>query len=105
MQEEYSIALVDVLSEITGMQVVMMEDTYVYLSDSKIIPAKTVNEAIKKQAEKKIFQENTKKIAEAKKYLQDTDYKVLPDYDQDSTEVKVKRQEAREFIRANEGDN
>ena len=44
-------------------------------------------------------------IAEAMKYLVDTDYKVLPDYDKDSTEVKVKRQEAREFIRANEGDN
>jgi len=46
-----------------------------------------------------------KQIAEAKQYLSDTDFKVLPDYDQDSTEVKVKRQEAREFIRANEGDN
>lgn len=44
-------------------------------------------------------------IVELKQFLADTDYKVLPDYDQDSTEVKVKRQEAREFIRANEGDN
>ena len=103
MQEEYSIALVDVLSEITGMQVVMMEDTYVYLSDSKIIPAKTVNEAIKKQAEKKIFQENTKKIAEAKKYLQDTDYKVLPDYDGNKEGILEARAEARALIRGLEG--
>ena len=49
--------------------------------------------------------EINEKLAEAKQYLLDTDFKVLPDYDQDSTEVKVKRQEAREFIRANEGDN
>ena len=49
--------------------------------------------------------EISEKLAEAKQYLLDTDFKVLPDYDQDSTEVKVKRQEAREFIRANEGDN
>lgn len=49
--------------------------------------------------------ETSEKLAEAKQYLLDTDFKVLPDYDQDSTEVKVKRQEAREFIRANEGDN
>jgi hypothetical protein len=42
------------------------------------------------------------KIAEAKAYLEATDFKVLPDYDEDVTEVKLKRQEAREFIRANE---
>ena len=50
----------------------------------------------------KLEEDKAKQIAEAKKYLSDTDFKVLPDYDQDSTEVKVKRQEAREFIRANE---
>lgn len=49
--------------------------------------------------------EISEKLAKAKQYLLNTDFKVLPDYDQDSTEVKVKRQEAREFIRANEGDN
>ena len=43
-----------------------------------------------------------KQISEAKQYLLDTDFKVLPDYDQDTTDVRVKRQEAREFIRANE---
>ena len=44
------------------------------------------------------------KLTEAKAYLASTDFKMTSDYDQDSTEVKVKRQEAREFIRANEGD-
>jgi len=41
-------------------------------------------------------------IAEAKAYLEATDWKVLPDYDEDTTEIKLKRQEAREFIRVNE---
>lgn len=41
------------------------------------------------------------KIAEAKAYLASTDFKVLPDYDKDATDVIAKRQEAREFIRAN----
>jgi hypothetical protein len=42
------------------------------------------------------------KIAEAKAYLEATDFKMTVDYDEDVTEVKLKRQEAREFIRANE---
>ena len=49
-----------------------------------------------------IQQELDNKIAEAKAYLASTDFKVLPDYDKDVTEVKIKRAEAREFIRANE---
>lgn len=42
------------------------------------------------------------KLAEAKLYLASTDYKVLPDYDKPDAEIVAKRQEAREFIRANE---
>jgi hypothetical protein len=41
------------------------------------------------------------KVFMAKAYLASTDFKTLPDYDQDNTEVLVKRQEARELIRAN----
>ena len=43
------------------------------------------------------------KIAEAKAYLASTDFKVLPDYDKEPTEVIAKRAKAREFIRANQG--
>ena len=46
-----------------------------------------------------------KSIAEAKAYLASTDFKVLPDYDEDVTTIKAKRQEAREFIRANDVSN
>ena len=45
------------------------------------------------------------KVAEAKAYLASTDFKVLPDYDEDVTEVKIKRQEARELIRINDVPN
>ena len=44
-------------------------------------------------------------IEEAKKYLDDTDYKDLPSYepkvDEDLDSIKLKRKEARDFIRAN----
>ena len=43
------------------------------------------------------------KVVEAKAYLASTDFKVLPDYDKEPTEVIAKRAEAREFIRANQG--
>ena len=43
------------------------------------------------------------RISEAKKYLADTDFKMTLDYDKDVSEVKIKRAEARQFIRANEG--
>ena len=45
------------------------------------------------------------KVAEAKVYLTSTDFKVLPDYDKDATDVIAQRAEAREFIRANENSN
>ena len=48
-------------------------------------------------------QELEAKIAEAKSYLASTDFKVLPDYDKEPSEVIAKRAEAREFIRANQG--
>ena len=47
----------------------------------------------------------SEKVAEAKQYLADTDFKMTVDYDKDVTDVKIKRQEAREFIRLNNVDN
>lgn len=41
------------------------------------------------------------KVAEAKQYLADTDFKMTTDYDEDVTDIKAKRAEAREFVRAN----
>ena len=57
-------------------------------------------EAIQVQQE---ANELSTKIAEAKQYLASTDFKVLPDYDKEPTEVIAKRAESREFIRANQG--
>ncbi len=53
--------------------------------------------------EEVLQQELDNKIREAKKYLSDTDFKMTLDYDKDVSEVKIKRAEAREFIRANQG--
>lgn len=44
---------------------------------------------------------NEYKIQEAKEYLNSTDYKMLPDYNNTDDYIVAKRQEAREFIRAN----
>jgi len=41
----------------------------------------------------------SKRIAELKKLLIDSDYKVLPDYDKDSEAIKVQRQAWRDEIR------
>ena len=44
-------------------------------------------------------QEVATKISEAKQFLADTDYKVLPDYDKDSSDIIIERKKARETIR------
>jgi len=44
-------------------------------------------------------QARQKAIAEAKQYLASTDYKLMPDYDKDTAEIKLLRAEARETIR------
>jgi hypothetical protein len=49
--------------------------------------------------------ENNKLIQEAKQYLIDTDYKVLPDYDGDTTGIIEARAEARALIRSLEVTN
>jgi hypothetical protein len=42
---------------------------------------------------------NAERIAELKALLNDSDYKVLPDYDKDSEAIKAQRQAWREEIR------
>ena len=60
----------------------------------------------KKSQEQITQQENAKKVAEAKQYLYDTDFKMLPDYtpSPDTTEtleeIKAKRSSARELVRS-----
>ena len=46
---------------------------------------------------------NADRIAELKALLNDSDYKVLPDYDKDSEAIKAQRQAWREEIRTLEG--
>jgi hypothetical protein len=42
---------------------------------------------------------NAERIAELKRLLTDSDYKVLPDYDKDSEAIKAQRQAWREEVR------
>jgi len=46
---------------------------------------------------------NQQEITRLKQFLADTDYKVLPDYDKDSSDIIIERKKARETIRALEG--
>lgn len=57
-----------------------------------------VKTAETKQAEAE-QQAREKRIAELKQLLRDSDFKVLPDYDQDKPEIKAQRQAWRDEIR------
>jgi len=59
---------------------------------------KVIKTAAEIQAEKD-QQAKEQRIAELKRLLADSDYKVLPDYDKDSEEIKAQRQAWREEIR------
>ena len=103
MEDKIEIPMVDIISEVTGKTVVMIDTDYVYLDTNEIVDSKTLTEcaSIKDAREAKIVED--KKIAEAKQYLQDTDYKVLPDYDGNTDGVLEARAEARALIRGLEG--
>ena len=77
---------------------IVPDDFIVYTNDS--IPSE-LQEALDAE---QVANELSTKIAEAKAYLASTDFKVLPDYDKEPSEVIAKRAEAREFIRANQGE-
>lgn len=53
--------------------------------------------------EEKNIEDVKNNVYKYKKYLAETDYKVLPDYDQKDNldEILIKRKEAREYIRNN----
>lgn len=74
-----------------------------YLIGDKVAITIEEIEAINKAKEDEYKSSLEYRIQEAKAYLESTDFKVLPDYDKEPTEVIAKRAEAREFIRANQG--
>jgi hypothetical protein len=47
------------------------------------------------------FVEKQTLLANAHNYLKSTDFKMMVDYDEDTTQVKIDRAKAREFIRLN----
>jgi hypothetical protein len=74
-----------------------------YLIGDKVAITIEEIEAINKAKEDEYKSSLEYRIQEAKAYLASTDFKVLPDYDKEPSEVIAKRAEAREFIRANQG--
>lgn len=103
-----SIPLVDILSEMLKETVVMSGEDYVIFSNLKKIEKTKIDEANVILAEKIAWQELQIKINEAKEYLSKTDHKFYNGYkpktDEDLVEIEILRDEARDFIRANEGD-
>lgn len=63
----------------------------VWLESNPLTPLYTADELVSKN--------NREAVAQAKAYLQNTDFKMLPDYDKDASEIKTLRQTARELIR------
>jgi len=63
---------------------------------------KVIKTAAEIQAEKD-QQAKEQRIAELKRLLADSDYKVLPDYDKTSDDIKAQRQAWRDEIRTLEG--
>lgn len=51
------------------------------------------------EAEALVLQKNEQTVRDAINYLASTDYMMTADYDKDTTEVRIKRAEARAIIR------
>ncbi len=92
------------ISKVMGKEVGYNGDQWLVKDEGVFIPLSTadMDRCVAQHTQDVKAYEDAIALEEAKKYLSDTDFKVLPDYDQDNEEVKVKRQEARELLRANE---
>lgn len=107
MQDEITARpLVDILSEQLGEPVVMSGDNYVLMRDKSVVAAAAVELALATQEDNLLEQAKAEKIAEAKKYLSDTDFKMTVDYYATMTAEEQKalteaRAEARAFLIAN----
>ena len=78
-------------SEIFPLNSARIQEVLDWLKTNSLSPLYTEDEILEKS--------NKAKVAQAKSYLQSTDYKMLPDYDKEVTEIRSLRQEARELIR------
>ena len=70
-----------------------------HLIEGKIAITQAEVDTINAQKKAEIESTNEYKVAQAKAYLASTDYKVLPDYDGDTTGMSEARAEARVLIR------
>ncbi len=104
-----NILLIDCIAEITNKPICMDEDKYLYFGTFEEIEDDILVSADKLKAEKEKSLAVAKQIAEAKQYLSNTDYKMLPNYvpkvDEDLGAIIANRNEVREFIRGINNDN
>jgi bisphosphoglycerate-dependent phosphoglycerate mutase len=106
MQEITKRPMVDILTQSTGKQVVMKEDSYVFFETLKKLTKMQIEEGIALQEDIYKKDINAQKVDEAKKYLDDTEHKFVSDYEfkpgetqEDLDKIKIKRSEARKIIR------
>jgi hypothetical protein len=92
------------ISKVIGKEVGHDGTQWLIKDDGVFVPLSTVDmkRCVEQHTQDVKAHEDEVKVTEAKAYLEATDFKMTVDYDEDVTEVKLKRQEAREFIRANE---
>lgn len=105
LKDEKEIEFLEFVSETSGKNFSILEGKtwrFIDIRDPKYL--KEFDAFVKATHEAFEFDLKQKQVQEMLQYLKDTDYKVSPDYDKKDglDEIKLKRQEARDFIRANQ---
>ena len=104
MEKQINLPLIDCIVELTNKQIAGLGDGFIDMNTNITIDDETIDKAkeLKKQKEDLLKQQII--INEAKYLLDSTQFKFGEDYDLKYTpeweELKIKRQEAREFIRS-----
>ena len=105
MEKQINIPLIDCIAELTNKQIAGLNDGFIDMNTDIAIDDETIAKAKELKKQKEDFLKQQIIINEAKAYLANTDYKMLPNYvlkaDEDLNAIIAKRNEAREFIRNN----
>lgn len=105
MEKQINIPLIDCIAEFTNKQIAGLGDGFIDMNTDMAIDDETIAKAKELKKQKEDFLKQQIIINEAKTYLANTDYKMLPNYvpkvDEDLDAIIAKRNETREFIRNN----
>ena len=104
MEKQINIPLIDCIAELTNKQIAGLGDGFIDMNTDIAIDDETIAKAKELKKQKEDFLKQQIIINEAKAYLANTDYKMLPNYvpkaDEDLDAIIAKRNETREFIRS-----